>query len=181
MSGRNGWHLFTISSLWLLRLDHQTLMRAKARHFVIPRWPWWRRLSVSSCRSLGMTIRASCRSRSSARQLKNEIPRGTSLQPEWLSAPPSQRRRSTVCVIHGHGDEAHRALCSIVLDLRKHHSNACRRGVCSNDCFALGRVVSEDFALGRVVSGGGGGGVGEVSRSWVFLKAVACASSQIHD
>ena len=53
------------------------------------------------------------------------------------------------CVIHGPGDEAHRALFSIVLDLRKHHSNACRRGVCSNDCFALGRVVS---------GGWGGGG-----------------------
>ena len=41
------------------------------------------------------------------------------------------------CVIHGPGDEAHRALCSFVLDLRKHDSNACHRGVCSNDCFAL--------------------------------------------
>ena len=68
------------------------------------------------------------------------------------------------CVLQGSGDEAQWALCSIVLDLQKHCSSAYHQGVCSNNCFALGRVMSKD--RGRFL---------------VFWKAVACASSQIHD
>ena len=49
------WHFFAISSIWVLRLGHQTHDCARVQHFVICRWPSYRCLNISRCMFFGMT------------------------------------------------------------------------------------------------------------------------------